>query len=103
MLAGPIAQRVVAHHASPRRGEPTAVVLEDFSGWASVGVSGVVVDKILAREGAVAALGFVEHRDVRLDPAVIPQPVQHLCRAVGGVAKQLDGVEIEAYEFNPSS
>jgi hypothetical protein len=33
---------------------------------------------------------------VRLDPAVIDQPVQHLGRAVSGVADQALGIQIEA-------
>jgi hypothetical protein len=60
-------------------------VLEDLSGWAAIGVTGVVVDEVLAREGAVTALGFVEHWDVRFDAAVMDEPVQHLGRAVGAV------------------
>ena len=42
-------------------------------------------------------LGFVEHEDVRLDPVLIDQPVQHLGRSIGGVADQLGRIEIEAF------
>ena len=31
------------------------------------------------------ALRLVEHQDVRLDPALVDQPVRHLGRAVAGV------------------
>jgi hypothetical protein len=43
-------------------------------------------------------LGFVEYRDVRLDPVLIDQPVQHLGCSIGGVADQLSRIEIEAFE-----
>ena len=43
-------------------------------------------------------LGFVEHGDVRLDPVLIDQPIQHLGRSIGGVADQLGRIEIEACE-----
>src|SRR5215471_10011190 len=76
MLAGAVAQRVVLHHANPRDSEPPAVALKGLSRRTSIAVTGMIVDKILAREGVVRAFGFVEHRDVRLDPAVIHQPVQ---------------------------
>src|SRR5947207_2683016 len=38
----------------------------------------------------------VEDRDVRLDPLLMNQPVQHLGRAIGAVADEALGVEIEA-------
>ena len=34
---------------------------------------------------------FVEHRDVRLDPAIMHEPVQHLDRAIGAAADQALG------------
>src|SRR5438067_10639310 len=37
----------------------------------------------------------VEDRDVRLDPLLMNQPVQHLGRAIGAVADEALGVEIE--------
>jgi hypothetical protein len=88
MLARPVTDQVVFRHTGPRRLEPPRVVLEDLSGGAAIGVAGMVVGEVLAREGAVGALGFVEHRDVRLDPALMDQPVQHLGRAIAGVGNQ---------------
>jgi hypothetical protein len=85
VCAGPVTEQVVLRQAGPRRCEPPTIVLEDLSGWAAIGVTGVVVDEVLAREGAVTALGFVEHWDVRFDAAVMDEPVQHLGRAVGAV------------------
>lgn len=40
------------------------------------------------KEGAIPALGFVEDRDMRLDPLLMDQPIQHLGRAVCSVADQ---------------
>src|SRR5262252_9490281 len=74
MLAGAVAQRVVLHHANPRDSELPAVALKGLSSRTSVAVSSMIVDEILARKGVVGAFGFVEHRDVRLDPAVIHKP-----------------------------
>src|SRR6516164_9710748 len=78
MHAGAVAQRVVLHHANPRDSELPAVALKGLSSRTSVAVTGMIVDEILARKGVVRAFGFVEHRDVRLDPAVTNEPVQHL-------------------------
>ena len=50
-------------------------MLEGFARRAAVGVSGVIVGEVVAREGAVGALGFVEHRNVQLDPAIVHEPV----------------------------
>src|SRR5438046_2068192 len=51
---------------------------EFLPGRADIAVALGVIGKVLAREGAVGMLGFVEHWDVRLDPLLIDQPVQHL-------------------------
>lgn len=48
----------------------------------------MVVGEVLTREGAVIALGLIEQGDVRLDPALMHQPVQHLGRALAGVGNQ---------------
>ncbi len=37
----------------------------------------MVIAEIFAREGGVGMPGFVEHWDVRLDPVLIDQPIQH--------------------------
>src|SRR5438132_2950482 len=66
--AGAVTDQIVVWHTGPRRCEPPAVVLEGFPGRTAVSVTGVIVGEVLAREGAFCALGFVEHRNVRLDP-----------------------------------
>jgi hypothetical protein len=71
-------------------------VLERFAGRATVSVTGMIVVEVLARESTVSALGFVERWDVRLYPAVMDEPVQHLGRAVGAVPNQPGGAETEA-------
>jgi hypothetical protein len=48
----------------------------------------LVTGKVVARVGAVGALGFVEHRDVRLDTALMHQPGEVLGRTIGGVGRQ---------------
>jgi len=71
-------------------------VLEDFPAWAAVGVIGVVVGEVVAREGAVGALGVVEHRDVWLDAALMHQPGEVIGGAVAGVGRKLLGPKAEA-------
>jgi hypothetical protein len=73
-------------------------VLEGFPGRTAVRISGVVVGEIVARDGTVSALGFVKHRDVRLDPAIVHEPVQHLGRAIGAVADQALGIQVEVFQ-----
>jgi hypothetical protein len=92
MLAGTIANRVVLDRAASRHRERSAIAPEGLCGRTAVGVTGLIVAEIIAREGAVAALRFVVNRDVRLDPAIMHEPVQHLGRAVGGVADQALGI-----------
>src|SRR5262249_55661023 len=51
---------------------------------ADMGVRGFVVAEVLAREGPVFSLGLVDDRDVRRDPLLLDQPVQHRGRSIGG-------------------
>jgi hypothetical protein len=83
VLAGSVVDHVVLHHTATRHGEPSAVALEGFASRAPVGVADMVISEVLAREGAVWALGFVEDWDVWLDPTVMNKPVQHLGRTIG--------------------
>jgi hypothetical protein len=72
---------VIAHHAvlideRARHSIDFLTLPELLPGGTDVAVSLVVISKVIAREGAIAAVGFVEDRDVRLDPVLIDQPVQ---------------------------
>src|SRR5258708_39952983 len=83
----------IAHHAVPidERGRHSIDFLplpEFLSGRADVAVALAVVGKVVAREGAVGALRFVEYRDVRLDPAFVHQPGKVLGRTIGGFGCQ---------------
>src|SRR5258705_1009300 len=98
VLAGSVVDHLVLHHTATRHGEPSAVALEGLASRAPVGVADMVVSEVLAREGAVWALGFVEDWNVRLDPTVMNKPVQHLGRAIGGVTDQPGGVQSEAFK-----
>jgi hypothetical protein len=69
---------------------------EFLPGRADIAVTFVIIGKVVAREGAVAAPGFVEDGDVRLDPALLGQSVQHLGRPIGAVANQTNGIKLEA-------
>jgi hypothetical protein len=63
---------------------------------ADIDVPLVVIGEVLPRERAVSARGFVEHRDMRLDPVLIDQPAEHLGRAVGAIAGEPGRIEVEA-------
>ena len=67
--------------------------MEPFAGRAPVGVAVVIIVEVSPREGLIAALGFVEDGDMRLDPLLVDQPVQHLGPAVSRVANQALGIE----------
>jgi hypothetical protein len=64
---------------------------------ADVEIAGVVIGEVGAAEGAVAALGFVEDRDMRLDPALMHQPGEVLGRAVGAIGGEPNRPEAEAF------
>src|SRR5437763_8849278 len=77
-LAGAIAHHAVLIDKRARHSIDFLALPEFLPGRADIAVALVVIGKVLAREGAVGMLGFVEHGDVRLDPLLIDQPVQHL-------------------------
>src|SRR5712671_1171402 len=79
------------------RAGASGAVGRDAQGAATSGLR-VVISLSGAREGTVAALGFVKHWNVRLDPALLHEPVEHLGRPVGGVADQALGVQLEAFQ-----
>jgi signal transduction histidine kinase len=49
---------------------------------AEVHVAFTVIGEVLAFEGSVATCRLVEHRDVRLDPALMNEPAEHLGRSI---------------------
>jgi len=55
-----------------------------------------VEHEVGSREGAVGAIGFIEHRNVRCDPPLLDQPGEVLGRAVGTVGNEALGLEPEA-------
>src|SRR6267143_5268486 len=82
-LAGAIANHAVLIDERARHSIDFLALPEFLPGRADIAVALVVIGEVVAREGAVAALGFVEHRDVRLDPALMHQPGKVLSRAIG--------------------
>src|SRR6059058_721878 len=95
-LAGAIAHHAVLIDERARHSVDFLALPEFLPGRADIAVALVVVGKRVAREGAVGALRFVEDRDVRLNPLLMDQPIQHLGRAIGAVADEALGIEIEA-------
>src|SRR5947209_17353175 len=87
-LAGAITHHAVLIDERPRHSIDFLALPEFLPGRADVTVALVVVDEVVARVGAVGALGFIEHRNVRLDTALMHQPGEVLGRTVGGVGRQ---------------
>src|SRR3954453_4292500 len=55
-----------------------------------------VIGEVLAFEGSVATCRLVEHRDVRLDPALRNEPAAHLGRSIGAIGSQLLRIKAKA-------
>ena len=90
----------VAHHAVlVRQGSLEGLLArpERLAGGADVRVGLVVEGEVGSLERAVLPLGFVDDRDVGLDPTLVDEPGQVLGRAVGGVGGQALGPEAEAF------
>src|SRR5437773_7413952 len=77
-LDGAIAHHAVLIDERARHSIDFLALPELLPGRADIAVALAVICKVVAREGAVAALGFVEHRNVWLDPLLLNQPVEHL-------------------------
>src|SRR3979490_3650521 len=82
-LAGAVGPHAVLIDERARHSIDFLPLSEFLPGRADIAVALVVVGKVVAREATVAALGFIEHRDVGLDPAIMDGPVTNLGRARG--------------------
>ena len=49
-----------------------------LAGWTDVDIGFLIIVEVSARERPIVAGGLVEHRNVRLDRALVDQPPQHL-------------------------
>ena len=81
-LAGAIQKRLALVHGAARP--------ELLSARAVVDVTGRIISKVAAREGAVVPLRLVVHRNMGRDALLLDQPVQHRSRPVGGIGRQAD-------------
>src|SRR5438067_5432913 len=88
-LAGPVAYRVVFHHAGPRGRELPTIMLECLPGWAAVGVTGVVVSEVFAREGPVGALDL---SNTGICGSIPRSWTSQFSISAGGVADQALGI-----------
>ena len=95
-LAGAVAHQAVLVDERARHPIGLLALPEFLAARAGVEIAAVVVGEVGPLEGAVAALGLVEDRDVRLDPALMHQPGEHLGRAIGAVGGQPLRLEAEA-------
>src|SRR5450432_795503 len=81
-LSGAIADRAVLRDALARRGESAARFSQLLTPGTDIEVAFGIECEVAARESSVGALGFVDQVHVRLDPALVHQPPDHLGRAV---------------------
>jgi hypothetical protein len=105
-----IERRVGFRHAQARHGERATVFLQWLSGRTDIGVAFPVVGEVGAREGPVGAIGLVEHRDVRLDPALGQQVLDvaqrqrvlhaHHCRQANYLWRPVEISERVAHDRN---
>jgi len=47
-----------------------------------------IQNKVRSAKGTSPSLGFIPHRGVRLDLFYVDDPVEHVCRTIGGIADQ---------------
>src|SRR5271155_5230291 len=73
-LAGAVARHAVLVDERAWHSIDFLALPEFLAGRADIAVAFVVIGKVVTREGAVGALGFVEHRNVWLDPLLMHQP-----------------------------
>src|SRR5215469_8878908 len=83
-FAGAIAHHAVRIDERTRHSIDFLSLPEFLPGRADLAVAFMIVGKLVTREGAIAALGFVEHRNVRLDALLVNQPVEHLGGSLSG-------------------
>src|SRR5919201_4638079 len=83
-LAGAIAHHAVLIDERVRHSIDFLPLPELTASRADVAIALVVIGEVVALVGAVATLGFVEYRNMRLDTALMHQPGEVLSRTVGG-------------------
>src|SRR5271156_6146632 len=95
-LAGAIAHHAVFIDERTRHSIDFLPLPEFLPNRTDVAVAFAVIGEVVARESTVGALGFIEHRDMRLNPALVHQPGKVLGRTVTGVRRQPLGPKTEA-------
>jgi hypothetical protein len=96
VLSGEVEKRAALGQAVARLGEVPVVFLQLFAAGADIDVGFGVVDEVAAGKGSVDTLGFVHQFHVRLDPALVHQPPDHVGRAVTRVGDQARRREIKS-------
>ena len=87
--AGSVEEQVIVHDLAGRG--------EDLERRADVDVALLVEGEVLAREGAVFALGLVDDGDVRRDLLVVDEPIEVRRRTVGRIGSEPLGLDAEAF------
>src|SRR5579863_3827062 len=92
LLARKVDHRAVLGQPVARLGESAVVFLELFAAGADIKVAFLIEGEVAAGEGSVRALCLVDRVHVRLDPALVHQPPDHLGRAEPPSATRRDGL-----------
>ena len=95
-LAAPVDTRPVLGDAGAWGGVGSLKLHQVLAFRTCIAVPLGIEDEVGSRQGAVGAVGLVEHRNVRRDPALLDQPGEVLGRAIGAVGNQALRLEAEA-------
>ena len=87
-LAGEVNHRAVLRQAVTWLCESAVVFPQLFAARADIKVAIRIEGDVAAGEGSVRALCLVDQVHVRLDPALVHQPPDHLGRAVARISDQ---------------
>ena len=70
-------------HAARGASDKPSVATSQLPRWAGIDVGVAIIGELRPAEGAILALGLVEHGDVGLNPALVDQPGEVRGRAIG--------------------
>src|ERR1700683_5602520 len=78
-------------------GESSVVFPQLFGTGADVKIALRIEDEVAAVEGSVRALGLVDQFHMRLDPALLHEPPDHIGRAVAPIGDHARQGEVELF------
>lgn len=96
-LTGPVAQHAILIRLGfPWFRERPAILPELLAAWADVSVVRGVINEVGPLDCAVLTAGFIYHRDMRYNPPLFCQPVQHGAGSIGRIGYQPLGLKTKS-------